>query len=210
MKPFALLLVMTIIAAAVPRPAKAQAAELERLALDIEKLSQLKSILGEMYKGYEILSGGYNTIKSIAEGNFNLHSAYLNGLLQVSPAVKNYVRVADIISSQAALVSEYKAALKSFSGTGVFSASELNYFTGVYANLFNRSLDNLQELVMVLTDSKLRARDSERLSAIDRIYNDMQDKLSFLRMFNGQAGIVASQRQHEIQENNILKSLYGQ
>ena len=190
--------------------ADAQVQQLEQLALDIEKLAQMKSILTDMYKGYQILSGGYNTIKSLAEGNFNLHSAYLNGLLQVSPAVKNYVRVADIISSQATLVSEYKAARKAFSGSGVFSPTEINYLTGVYSNLFNRSLDNLDELVMVLTDSKLRASDAERLSAIDHIYNDMQDKLAFLRMFNGKAGILATQRSHDQHEINTLKSLYGQ
>lgn len=193
-----------------PRTAQCQAKELEQLALDIEKLSEMKSILSEMYKGYEILSGGYNTIKSLAEGNFNLHSAYLNGLLQVSPAVKNYVRVADIISDQATLVSEYKSAYSAFSSSGAFTAAELNYITGVYANLFNKSLDNLDELVMVLTDSKLRASDAERLSDIDHIYNDMQDKLSFLRMFNGKAGILASGRQQSIQDNSNLKSLFGQ
>jgi hypothetical protein len=189
--------------------ANAQVQQLEQLALDIEKLAQMKSILSEMYKGYEILTGGYNTIKSIAEGNFNLHSAYLNGLLSVSPAVKNYVRVADIISSEATLVSEYKAALKGFSGSGLFSPTELNYFSTVFSNLFNQSINNMDELVMILTNSELRASDAERLNAIDHIYNDMQDKLSFLRMFNGQAGILARQRQHDLQSNNILKSLYG-
>jgi hypothetical protein len=170
----------------------------------------MKSILSEMYKGYQILSGGYETIKSIAEGNFNLHSAYLNGLLQVSPSVKNYVRVADIVSAQATLISEYQSAFKSFSGSGVFSAAELSYITSVYGNLLNRSIDNLEELVMVITDNTLRSSDAERLASIDHIYDDMQDKLSFLRLFNGQAAVLGSQRQQSIQENTTLKSLFGQ
>jgi hypothetical protein len=204
-----LLLIVAAVALA-PCPARAQAAELEQLALDIQKLSAMKSILSEMYNGYQILSGGYNTIKSISEGNFNLHSAYLNGLLQVSPSVKNYVRVADIISTQVTLISEYQSAFKSFSASGVFSASELNYITGVYTNLFNRSIDNLEELAMILTDNKLRSSDAERLATIDHIYDDMQDKLSFLRLFNGQAAVMGSGRQHDLQENNTLKSLFGQ
>jgi DNA repair ATPase RecN len=201
---------MVTLLAIIPRSAFCQVQELEQLALDIEKLAQMKSILSEMYKGYEILSGGYNTIKSLAEGNFNLHSAYLNGLLQVSPTVKSYVRVADIISAQATLVSEYKSAYTAFSKSGSFSATELNYITGVYANLFNQSLNNLDELVMILTDSKLRASDAERLNGIDHIYNDIQDKLSFLRMFNSKAGILATQRQQGLQDNSNLKSLFGQ
>ena len=190
--------------------AKCQVQQLEQLALDIEKLAQMKSILTEMYKGYQILTGGYNTVKSIAEGNFNLHSTYLNSLLSVSPTVKNYVRIADIISDQASIVSEYKNALNSFNNSGSFSASELNYISSVYGNLFNKSLDNLDELVMVLTNSELRMSDAERLNAIDHIYSDMQDKLTFLRQFDARAGILANQRQHQAQDLNVLKNLYGQ
>ncbi len=51
----------------------AQADELAELALDIEKLAQFKQILSDLKKGYEILFGGYNTIKNISKGNFELH-----------------------------------------------------------------------------------------------------------------------------------------
>lgn len=188
----------------------AQAQELEQLALDIEKLAQMKSILQEMYKGYQILTQGYNAVKNMAHGNFDLHSAFLNSLLTVNPAVKNYVRVADIISSQATLIKEYKAALSNFKGAGVFSAAELNYFTDVYSNLVDKSLDNLNELLMVLTDNQLRMSDAERVTTIDHLYNDMQDKLAFLRQFNGRASVMAAQRMHGLQDINTLKSLYGQ
>jgi hypothetical protein len=210
MKKLLLVLIPMLLAVIAPCRASAQYEELEQLALDIEKLVEMKSILKEMYTGYKILTDGYNTVKSIAEGNFNLHNAYLNGLLQVTPGIKNYVRVADIISAQAELVTEYKAAMSTFSKSGSFSATELNYITGVYSNLFSKSLDDLDALVMVLTSGTLRASDAERLAAIDGIYNKMQDKLSFLRMFNGKAGILATQRQTELQQTQTLQSLYGQ
>src|ERR1700680_2821898 len=93
---------------------QAQSYELQRLILDIEKLSQLKSILKDLYKGYEILSTGYNTIKNISEGNFNLHQAFLDGLLAISLAVKNYKKIADIIDYQGRIVSGYRSALSRF------------------------------------------------------------------------------------------------
>jgi len=188
----------------------AQVQELEQLALDIEKLAQMKSILNEMYDGYKILTQGYDAVRNLAKGNFDLHSVFLNSLLTVNPSVKKYVRVADIISSQGALVSEYKTAFAAFNHAGVFSASELNYLSGVYTNLVDKSLDNLDELVMVLTDSELRMSDAERIAAIDGIYGDIQRKLSFLRQFNGRTGVLAEQRHHILQEINTLKSLYGQ
>src|SRR5580704_3714838 len=94
--------------------ANAQSYELERLILDIQKLAQMKNILSDLYKGYEILNNGYNTIKSISQGNFNLHKAFLDGLLAVSPAVKKYQKVFDIINFEARIVSEHKSALSRF------------------------------------------------------------------------------------------------
>ncbi|GGA92934.1 TerB family tellurite resistance protein [Puia dinghuensis] len=210
MKRLQTLLLVGILTMAIPSRSHAQLQELEQLALDIAKLAQMKSILSEMYKGYEILTGGYNTIKSLAEGNFNLHATYLNNLLLVSPTVKNYVRVADIIACQASLVSEYKNAFKTFTNSGQFSTTELNYLSTVYTNLFNKSLDNLDALAMILTDDQLRASDAERLTTIDHIYADMQDKLTFLRVFNGKAAAIGTQRQQKVHDINNLQSLIGQ
>jgi hypothetical protein len=47
----------------------AQSTEIQQLLLNVEKLAQLKKILSNMKKGYEIVSNGYNTIKDISKGN---------------------------------------------------------------------------------------------------------------------------------------------
>ena len=70
-------------------PVKAQSADMTQLILDIEKLTQLKGILSDMKTGYTIIDGGYNEVRQIANGNFNLHASFLNGLWLVSPAVSN-------------------------------------------------------------------------------------------------------------------------
>mgnify|MGYP001546899022 CR=1 FL=1 len=188
---------------------KAQSDEFAQLALDIEKLSQLKKILTELYTGYEVLTKGYNTIKDLAEGNFNIHKVFLDGLLSVSPTVQKCKRIADIVSDQESIVKEYKSALSRFQGLNVFSLSELSYLGSVYQNLVNSSLKNLDELLMVITSNQLRMNDAERLTAIDRIYSDTHDKLDFLRHFNNNTGLLATQRRKEIEENISLKRLYG-
>lgn len=190
-------------------PVHAQAQELEELALDIQKLAALKSILKEMYDGYKILTTGYNAVKDISQGNFSLHKLFLDGLLTVSPTVKKYVRIVDIINSQLTIVTEYKMALAHFRGIQLFNNSDINYLESVYNNVFNRSLQNLDELLMIITDNQLRASDAERISAIDRIYKDMEDKLEFLRQFDNNAGLLATQRQKALEENQSLQRLYG-
>jgi hypothetical protein len=190
-------------------PAKAQATELKQLALNIEKLAQFRKILSNMKKGYQILSGGYNTIKNISEGNFKLHKVFLDGLLEVSPAVRNYKRVADIVNYQVRLVKEYKSAFKGFQESDWFSTEEISYMGKVYGNLFDLSIKNLDDLFTIVTSGTLRMNDEERLSAIDKIYEDMEDKLMFLRHFNNSNSLLAIQRLREAKDTETLRKIYN-
>jgi len=187
----------------------AQSSEAKQLLLNTEKLAQLKNILSDMKKGYEILSKGYGSVKDIARGNFSLHEVFLDGLLMVSPEVKKYRRVADILRDQKLLVSEYRSALGAFRSVDVFNADELEYLGKVYEGLFKASLQNLEDLAMVITSSKLQMNDAERLAAIDRIFLDTSDKLTFLRSFNQRATLLFHQKKKEKREIGSLRAYYG-
>ncbi len=187
----------------------AQSAEAQQLLLNVEKLAQFKKILSNMKKGYEIVSKGYNNIKDISKGNFNLHDAFLNALLQVSPTVKKYKRVANIISCQSQIIKEYRSAFNRFKASNLFTASETKYMEQVYNNLFNKSLQNLNELTIVITAGKLRMSDDERITAIDRIYDEITDKLVFLRSFNNEGNVLAVQRGREMVDTKLSQKLNG-
>lgn len=203
------LIAMTATTVLAAQICKAQGHEMQQLLLNIEKLTQLKGILSDMKTGYQIYQQGYGTISSLARGNFSLHDVYLNGLLQVSPAVKNYSRVAEIVSQQARLLTEYKSAYSRFQKSGSFSVGELDYMSSVYGRLINQSLESLDELTTILTASKLRMSDDERIRAIDRIYAGSTDKLQFLRYFNRNGVILSLQRTKESTDASRLKQLYG-
>lgn len=200
-------LLMSVILSA--KKASGQADEIAQLVLNIEKLTQFKQILSDMKKGYQILEGGYNTVKNISEGNFNLHKTFLDGLLEVSPAVRNYRRVKDIANCQLLLVKEYRRAYDRFRKDDNFNADELAYMGQVYDNLFQQSLRNLDELLVVVTAGKTRMSDDERLQAIDRIYADMQDKLMFLRHFNNNTTVLSVQRAKERSDVQTVRKIYG-
>ena len=187
----------------------AQSTEIQQLLLNVEKLAQLKKILSNMKKGYEIVSTGYNTVKDISKGNFNLHETFLDALMQVSPTVRKYKKIREIIIFQTQLVKEYKSAFRRFDASNLFNANEIKYMDNVYSNLFNKSLQNLDELTLVITAGKLRMSDDERLNAIDRIYDDMGDKLVFLRIFNKQNNVLAIQRGREMVDSKVSKKLNG-
>lgn len=184
-----------------------QEQEIAQLLLNVEKLSQFKRILSDMKDGYKILEGGYNTVKDISKGNFNIHKQFLDGLLEVSPAVKKYRKVPLIIEYQVKLVKEYKTAFSQFKQAGVFKPEELNTLSKTYSNLIDQSLKNLDELSMIITAGSLRMSDDERISAIDRICKEMEDKILFLRHFNKETSLTVILRQKEKVEIENLKNL---
>lgn len=189
--------------------AQAQSHEAQQLLLNVEKLGQLKNILRDMKRGYEVLSGGYNTVRNIAQGNFSLHEVFLDGLMVVSPEVRKYRKVLEIVEQQQYLVREFRAAFKRFGAASVFNAAEMDYIERVYGELLSRSLDHLEELAMVISSSKLRMNDGERLAAIDRIFADVQDKVMFLRDFNERTASLGMLRERQQRDLKAVAKLYA-
>ena len=188
--------------------AGAQTQEATQLILNYEKLKQLEEILDNMYKGYKILTKGYNRVKDIAEGNFNLHQVFLDGLFAVNPSVAKYQRIPDIIRYQSMLIKEYKRAFNRFKSDPNLTPDEIKYLERVYSYLVKQSLRNLEELTMIVTANKLRMSDDERIQSIDRIYFDIENKLSFLRYFNNSTQVLVVQRAKENSEVGAMKKLY--
>lgn len=186
-----------------------QSFEAQQLLLDVQKLSGLKQMLTDLKKGYDIVYKGYTTIKTISQGNFNLHQVFLDGLLQVSPAVRGYKKVADIITLDQRILSEYTSAFRQFRDKGGFTPSELAYIGKVYAHLLGETTQNLETLTMILTPGTLRMSDDERLKQIDTLYEDTADQLSFLRQFNNGAAVLSLQRTRGENQVRLSKKIYG-
>lgn len=209
MKKYALIFCICLIGLLQSTQTYGQANEIAQLLLNVEKLTQFKAILKQMKDGYKILNGGYNTVKDLSEGNFSLHKTFLDGLMEVSPTVKKYRKVSLIIEAQFALVKEYKSAFSRFKADGSFNTKELEHIEKVYGNLLKLSLRNLDELAGVITAGQMRMSDDERLKAIDRIYEDMEEKIQFLRHFNSETSILGLQRAKAKKDLQFGKKLIG-
>jgi hypothetical protein len=185
----------------------AQTQEAQQLLLNWEKLMQFKEILQNMYDGWKVIDKGYKTIKDISAGNFSLHKGFLDALMEVSPVVKRYKRITDIVNYQINIVKRGKAAFQLFKDDGMFSAAEILYLEKVYGNLFSESVKNLDELFLVTTAGQLRMSDDERLRAIDQIYARVVDQFSFLEDFNSSTGTLLLQRKAERAEIEMERKL---
>ena len=187
----------------------AQSDEVQQLLLNVEKLAQFKKILKNMKDAYTIIFKGYTAVKDLSQGNFTLHKTFLDGLMEVSPAVKKYKRITDIFSCQSRIFKEYKAAWQQFRDDRQFAPAEIDYLGKVYTNLFSETLKSLEELAMVITSGKLRMSDDERLQAIDRVYTNVVDQYSFLNEFNNNTAILSLQRKSEQAEIKMSRIING-
>jgi hypothetical protein len=104
-------------------------------------------------------------------------------------------------------VSEYRTAFNLFKQNPHFTPDELICISNVYDHLISNSEKNLTNLLNVMTAGTLRMSDAERLHAIDGIYADTHDELSFLRQFNSKTGTLASERARQENDAGSVRSL---
>ena len=186
----------------------AQSFEVQQLTLDIQKLSQEKQLLDDLYKSYDILNKGYTAIRDIAKGNFDMHQLFLDGLLSASPAVRQYGRVKDILDLQLRLAASARSAWSAAQANPLLLPEEISTLGGLYSRLLGQSINDLGTLTNILTDGRLRADDGERLHQIDGLYSSMQTSWRSLQTVNSQAALLSLHRSADEQEIQQLLRLY--
>jgi hypothetical protein len=186
----------------------AQGFDIQQLLLDVQKLSALKAILSDMQQGYQELDKDYSAVRDVAQGNFNLHKAFLDGLLAVSPTVRTYQRAGDIVNLQVSLLAKYKTAWAYFQNQPRLKPEELTLIARTFSGLLQDSFDDLADLSTILTPGTIRASDAERMHQIDVIYENMTGRVAFLDRFNNSTALLAGQRQGVYAEDQTVRNLH--
>ena len=175
----------------------------------LQQVAALQVYLGYAKKGYNIVTGGINTIRNIKNGDFNLHRDFFNRLKNVNPAIHRYAKVADIIAYQVKIIKQTKLVHQQISETKQFTEAELDYCKQVFDTLLDECIKTVEELILVTTSGELEMKDDERLKRIDWLYADVQDKYSFACSFSEDMSLLAVQRLGEQMEINRSKLING-
>jgi hypothetical protein len=205
------LTVMTVAASAFATTVRAQTfAEWFR-----QKSTQKKYLLQQIaalqvyaayYKaGNNIAHNGLGSITGSLKSENGLHSTYYNKLNNVSPVVKNNKQVYDILQWQKDILTR----MNSLDKTANLNDGEKKYITQVKTALFKDCDQQITELQNVVTDSKLKMSDEERLKHIGVLHSAMQNNYRFASAFEDQIRVYAMQRIQE--SNNVIseKKIYG-
>lgn len=171
----------------------------------LQQIAALEMYTGYLKKGYELVGGGLQTIRDISNGEFSLHSAFISGLKEVSPVVRNDARVAEIIGMQVNIGRAF-ASIKSGASLSSFN---LLYIKDVRSSLWEQSLKDLEELLMVITAGKIEMGDDQRIQRLDKVHRSMREKLAFAQHFIGEVSLYLGQKEMEKRSIEQLKQSYG-
>lgn len=170
----------------------------------LEQVAALKLYAGYLRKGYEIGKSGLGFIKDAGKGEFDLHGAFFASLKSVSPAIKDNIRVAEIIRMQID-VSKTLSWLTKISGLG---EENREYLEGVSDNLRLECLRDLEELLLVVTSGRADLTDDERLVRIEHLHGRMEEKRNFAFGFAANARSLSAQRTSEMKNIKRMEEWY--
>jgi hypothetical protein len=124
-------------------------------------------------------------------------------------ALAYYQRVKDILTQQAQIVREYKAAWALFRQDKHFSSAELDYMGSVYTGMMDESMKNIDRLSLVINAFVTQMSDAKRLEIIDAVATSVEQTLMDLKAFNEENKMISLQRAVERGEIDYVKKLYG-
>lgn len=211
----------TVLLTALPTGANAQLAIAEVIKAGIKKVvkaidlkvQRLQNQTIWLQNAQKVIENQLNKLKlgEISEWTDRqrkLYSSYYDELMRVKSVISTYKRIRDLVSTQAAIVQEYKWASGLFKKDKHFNASELLHMEEIYEGILKESVKNLDQVFVVISSFKTQMSDAKRLEMINEAAMKIEQNFSDLRAFNDQNIVLSIQRSKSILETKQLKEVY--
>lgn len=160
-------------------------------------------------KGYNVVKKGLGFIGDVKRGELNLHQDYFSALKKVNPKIKNYFKVAKIVSMQIQIMKTYKRTFRQLQEDDLFHGNELDYIQRSFDRLLENCNTTLKELLVITTDAQLEMKDDQRMESIDGLYRTMVDDYTFCQNFCKEAKLLAIARIKERKEVKWSRVVHG-
>ncbi|MFL5787305.1 MAG: hypothetical protein ACJ748_04585 [Flavisolibacter sp.] len=174
----------------------------------LNQIAALQVYAGSLEKGYAIVQKGLADIHSIKEGDFNLHQIYFSSWNHVNPKIKSYWKVPEIIALEVKLVLSCRTQISSIADSHQFTRGEVSYIKYVFANIVNNTSDMMDQMCSLITNASYTMTDDQRISHLDRIYKEAQDKYSFFLNFSNEIHLLGLQRRKDQADINSSRSVF--
>jgi len=207
---------------AMPKGANAQIAVVEVIKAGVKKVikavdlkvQRLQNKTIWLQNAQKVLENQLSKLKltEIAdwtEKQKNLYKEYYDELWKIKSSIAYYKRIKVLTAKQIAIVDEYKWAWNLFRQDKHFKVEELSYMEKVYTGILEESINNLDQILLVLSSFKTQMSDAERLDIINKAANQMDLNYTDLKKFNAQNITTSIQRSSSLEETVKLKEIYG-
>jgi hypothetical protein len=138
-----------------------------------------------------------------------LYSGYYDELWKIKSVITYYQRIKDLTVKQVALVAEYNRAWALLRQDKHFSPAELSEMQSVYSGILAASVQNLDQILLVVNSNKTQMTDEQRLELINNAGDHLDDNYSDLHRFNTENQMLSLQRSKELGDTQTTKMLYG-
>lgn len=144
-----------------------------------------------------------------SEKQKKLYDDYYQELWKVKSTIAYYQRINDLSLKQLAMVREYRSAWRLFQSDKHFKPQEIIQMQRVYVGMLEASAKNIDQILLVIHPGKTQMTDQQRLEAINRAGDRLDENYSDLRQFNNQNRILSLHRSKDLNEVQTIKNYYG-
>lgn len=138
-----------------------------------------------------------------------LYQNYYEDLKKVKDVIAYYQRIKVISEKQVQLVEAYKRAFNLFKSDNHFTADEIAYMEKVYEGILDASVNNLDQVFMVISSFTTTMTDEARLAIINKAADTLDKNYRDLTQFNTQNKLLSLHRSKDQQEVILVRALYG-
>lgn len=139
----------------------------------------------------------------------NLYNGYYQELGEVKAVITYYEQIRGMTGKQAGLVSQYNHAWNLLKNDRHFSPEEVEEMQKVYTGILKQSVENLDEILLIINSFKTQMTDAKRLELLDAASKRIDGNASDLKRFNTENCMLSIQRARDENEVQTLKKYYG-
>ncbi len=166
-----------------------------------EQIIALKGYGTVLKRGYDVVSSGLNLVRGFSDGEFGLHTAFFASLSAVNPAIRDDVRIAEIVALQIAIIGAFN---------GLENGSQhADYIRSVKNKVLEECATDLSELLDIVLSGKLEMDDDERIKRLEKVYAAMRDKAAFTQYYTGDVHLLALMHKRETEQLFKLKRIFN-
>lgn len=134
---------------------------------------------------------------------------YYEELAKVKAIISYYQRIRDITQKQVRLVNEYQHAWQLIQQDDHFTSDEIEYMSEVYSGILEESLNNIDQITLIVQSFTTTMSDAKRLEIINNAADQVDANYDDLMRFNQQNVLLSLSRAKTSMEVQTVKKLYG-